>query len=346
MNYWTTLSRQWEGFCLREISILSSIIYKMSEILSKEWIENNAWLIFRADFYPIYTERYWIWLSTDEKLVLSFIHYWTKNWQWIYATNPQIAMLIESSESTAKRCLKSLRDKWLILIEEKKTQTGTDRKLKFNKVLSQFPAQVKNELSAQVKLTRAQGSNWPTEKNNIKKNNIYLSKDKCEINFANNSECDNETKLVNTQTSVDDKQAVPQPLTYEECYKLYYKKNWSKYNEKKCKEAFARLELDEWKAKLLKLDFKFFKWEIKLWIKDKQYRPKFETYIWSFSFDCLDFQGREDVILEKLFKMSKENKNLLDKIKVEIFEDLWQWFELDYMKYFKEHNKVQLVFTK
>lgn len=141
------------------------------ETISNEWIENNAWLIFRADFYPIYTERYWLWLSTDEKLILSFIHYWTKNWHWIYATNDQIAMLIESSESTAKRCIKALKDNWFILVEEKRTQTGTDRKLKFNKVLSQFPAQVINELSAQVKLTRAQGSNWPTEKNNNKKNN-------------------------------------------------------------------------------------------------------------------------------------------------------------------------------
>lgn len=168
-----------------------------------------------------------------------------------------------------------------------------------------------------------------------------------EINFANNSESNNETKLVwytssSTVASIDNKQAVPQILTYEECYKNYYKKNWSKYNEKKCREAFDRLELDEEKSKLLLLDFKFFKWEMKIWIKDKLFRPKFETYISSFSFDSLDFQDRENKILECLFKISKEDRKMFDSYKQGMFDDFWKRFEQDYMRYFKEHNRVQL----
>lgn len=159
------------------------------ETISNEWIKNNAWLIFRADFYPIYTERYWLWLNTDEKLILSFIYYWTKRWNRIYATNAQLAILIESSEKTAQRYVKDLKEKWFIIVEEKKTKEWTDRKFKIaqdkfvqcplDKLTSGYEVS-KNEWNPKLELEKVdeinKESHWtncPPKENNIKENNIY-----------------------------------------------------------------------------------------------------------------------------------------------------------------------------
>ena len=176
------------------------------EQISPEWIENNAWLIFRADFYPIYTERCWLWLSTDEKLIASFIKYWTRNWWFIYATNTQLWELIESSESTAKRCVKKLESRWVITVIEKKIfWLGTDRKMKYNnwrfKMNSQeihwevklTPQQIENKNvgenldiseKAQKNSNPSERSNWPVIKELYKKNNIIRENLKADVDTS------------------------------------------------------------------------------------------------------------------------------------------------------------------
>lgn len=322
------------------------------EIISNEWIENNAWLIFRADFYPIYTEWYWLWLSTDEKLILSFIYYWTKNGQWIYATNLQIAMLIESSESTAKRCLKSLKEKWFVSIVEKKTQTGTDRRLKFT---SQSLAQFKNELSAQVKLTRAQRSNWPTEKNKVEKNKKDLSKDKSadadvEQNDAEESKLDEmttqptaDTATASVQTSGDENKNTPPDLTFENILKYYYKRNDRKININKCKKAFNKKQWDKKTYEMFKASLIFFKRDKKLKITDKDniIWSNLETLIEAFEPDRLQMIDAENRILEKLYKLYKEDREKYNEAYNGITKDL-PWMKTDIINMMKERNRVQI----
>ena len=104
----------------------------VEENMSREWIENNAWLIFKADFYPIYTQRIGKGLSSEELIILSFIYYWTKNWNSIYATNEDLCKLIWAWEWTVRNSLKRLVDDKLIEIESKPAVwIWTDRKIKF-----------------------------------------------------------------------------------------------------------------------------------------------------------------------------------------------------------------------
>lgn len=292
------------------------------EIISSEWIENNAWLIFRADFYPIYSERYWLWLSTDEKLILSFIHYWTKNGQWIYATNLQIAMLIESSESTAKRCLKSLKEKWFVSIVEKRTQTGTDRKLRFNKVSSQSLAQFKNELSAGVKLTCAQGSNWPAEKNDIEKNKIDISKD---ISANANSEQNHatESKLVETV------QWDEMPIDENELWSAYKCATSRKGKIEDVKKVVKNFSQSEMKAALLELRILTF--EFRMGIVDIMRCNTCANAIKNRTNDESLIIDRIENIVNKF----KTHKCKTDKIKDERSNEIKTYFK-DYLSYTKE----------
>ena len=98
----------------------------------QERTENNAGLIYKADFYPIYTQRFGKWLCVEEMLILSFVYYWTKNWNYIYATNDDLVELTWTSQATVKRMLKKLIDLWYIeVITKTIVWMGTDRKMKF-----------------------------------------------------------------------------------------------------------------------------------------------------------------------------------------------------------------------
>ena len=94
--------------------------------------ENNAGLIYKADFYPIYTQRFGKWLCVEELLILSFVYYWTKNWNYIYATNDDLVELTWTSSATVKRMLKKLIDLWYIEVVTKTiVWMGTDRRMKY-----------------------------------------------------------------------------------------------------------------------------------------------------------------------------------------------------------------------
>ena len=98
----------------------------------QERTENNAGLIYKADFYPIYTQRFGKWLCIEELLILSFVYYRTKNWNYIYATNEDLAELTWTSTATVKRMLKKLVSLWYVeVITKTVVGMGTDRKIKF-----------------------------------------------------------------------------------------------------------------------------------------------------------------------------------------------------------------------
>lgn len=71
--------------------------------------KNNAGLINNVEFYPIYTEYNWK-MSLEAKVLMWFFRYRCKNGKKIYQSNEELAVLLECSESTVKRCLKELKD--------------------------------------------------------------------------------------------------------------------------------------------------------------------------------------------------------------------------------------------
>lgn len=98
----------------------------------QERTENNAWLIYRADFYPIYTQRIWKGLCAEELIILSFVYYWTKNWNYVYATNEDLAELVWATSRTVKKFVKKLIELWLIeCISKTIVWMGTDRRMKY-----------------------------------------------------------------------------------------------------------------------------------------------------------------------------------------------------------------------
>lgn len=103
----------------------------MNEYIQKR-TENNAGLIYEADFYPLYTQRLWNGLSAEELIILSFIYYRTKKWNYIYATNENLAELTWVKVRTINKMIKNLTDLWYI---ETTTKTiiwfWTDRRLKY-----------------------------------------------------------------------------------------------------------------------------------------------------------------------------------------------------------------------
>lgn len=98
----------------------------------QERTENNSGLIYKADFYPIYTQRLGKWLSAEEIIILSFVYYWTKWWSYIYATNENLMELTGAKKRTVIKLVKNLVDLWYIEITSK-TIVGlwTDRKMKY-----------------------------------------------------------------------------------------------------------------------------------------------------------------------------------------------------------------------
>lgn len=98
----------------------------------QERTENNAGLIYKADFYPIYTQRLNKWLAAEELIILSFVYYWTKNWNYIYATNEDLTELAGVMPRTIRKLLKRLADLWYIEVVSKTiVWMGTDRKMRY-----------------------------------------------------------------------------------------------------------------------------------------------------------------------------------------------------------------------
>lgn len=131
-------------------------------------------------------------------------------------------------------------------------------------------------------------------------------------------------------------------LTFEEIYNLFYHKSWRKSSKDKCKKVFESLHLDkEWYEMLVK-DLKLFRIEYKYWIKDQQYRPKFETYVWGFNAEWVNEEYRLKMIIkyhmensEDIEKGKKRYKDLCDTFWKELVDKLVK-------QYGKNKNKIIL----
>lgn len=103
--------------------------YSEEEKQQNEVNKNNAWLLYEADFYPLYTDFLKLDINATELIIISYLYYWTKKGKRIYTKNEDLAVLTKTSVPTITRTLKNLVDKWYISVVEKKLRIGTDRKM-------------------------------------------------------------------------------------------------------------------------------------------------------------------------------------------------------------------------
>lgn len=122
---WWSITSEYMGWTKEEFLFT----YDESEKEENEVNKNNAWLIYEADFYPLYTDFLKLDINATELIVISYLYYWTKKGKRIYTKNEDLAVLTKTSTATITRTIKNLVDKWYISVVEKKLKIWTDRRM-------------------------------------------------------------------------------------------------------------------------------------------------------------------------------------------------------------------------
>lgn len=146
--------------------------YDESEKEENEVNKNNAWLIYEADFYPLYTDFLKLDINATELIVISYLYYWTKKGKRIYTKNEDLAVLTKTSTATITRTIKNLVDKWYISVVEKKLKIWTDRRMQVTPPL--------------IKMISAGNQNDESYNNKKNKNGISASLDSATLSTNTN----------------------------------------------------------------------------------------------------------------------------------------------------------------
>ena len=146
--------------------------YDESEKEENEVNKNNAWLIYEADFYPLYTDFLKLDINATELIVISYLYYWTKKGKRIYTKNEDLAVLTKTSTATITRTIKNLVDKWYISVVEKKLKIWTDRRMQVTPPL--------------IKMISAGNQNDESYNNKKNKNDISASLDSATLSTNTN----------------------------------------------------------------------------------------------------------------------------------------------------------------
>ena len=282
--------------------------YDESERQQNEVNKNNAWLVHRADFYPIYTQFLYLDVNATELMLISYLYYWTKNWGWIYTKNEDLAFIVKASVSTVTRTLKELVKKWYINVDEKKLRMWTDRKMQVTTALVILMSG-KISVDNWVKIKNIEEFLISTRQidesyNNNKKNkNISASLDSATL--STNTDLNKKNSITHTKNSELDKiknsedvrdlfnedevqQYKPQLKILLKMVELWYKINKSKSEVEKEFEwlkAKAKLYwLIQWDGNIAwntfyqKID-KWFDWHTEKWKKVKNFKTSIIPFI-------------------------------------------------------------------
>lgn len=152
--------------------------YSEEEKQQNEVNKNNAWLIYEADFYPLYTDFLKLDINATELIIISYLYYWTKKGKRIYTKNEDLAVLTKTSTATITRTLKNLVDKWYISVVEKKLRIGTDRKMQVTTPLIKM-------ISAGNQNDESYNNNKNNKTNNQESTKSFSLNNKLSIKLAN-----------------------------------------------------------------------------------------------------------------------------------------------------------------
>ncbi len=251
--------------------------YSEEEKQQNEVNKNNAWLIYEADFYPLYTDFLKLDINTTELIVISYLYYWTKKGKRIYTKNEDLAVLTKTSVPTITRTLKNLVDKWYISVVEKKLKIWTDRRMQVTPPL--------------IKLISAGHQNDESYNNNKNTKTNTLPKNKNSITGEKNSELDiikNSDDVRDVLSEEEIQQYKMQLKIILKMVELWYKVTKSKQSIEKEVEwlkAKAKLYwLIQWDGNIAWTTFyqkidKRFDWHTERWKKVKNFKTSIIPFI-------------------------------------------------------------------
>jgi len=164
--------RQTEGWISREgdwFEVKETLFtYSEEEQEENRIAKNNAALVLKPKFIPLYPSLLQEWYSIMEASLLGFIEFFLTSNERFYCTNEQLAELFYCNEKTISNAMKSLEARWDIKIHKKpKAWGGLVRFVTFERV--------KNTFSKTQKI--------PWIYNNIINNNLSISNDIDNISY-------------------------------------------------------------------------------------------------------------------------------------------------------------------
>lgn len=249
-----------------------------------EVAENNANLILKPKFIPVYTELNGKWLTLMEKTLYWFIEFFLSNNEKFYCTNKQLMELFECSESRINDTIKSLESKWYIKVHRQmKTWWWLVRFITLNGE-NQSLQTVKNTVR---ELWNSKGI---YNKNNIN-NNIYK---------------ENENSDIKQEIISSDNNWEISVATFDEVWNNYYCIPVRKWDRKEAEKEFNNLSDTEW----ILFEENILKYEYKYKILDIKYCKKCSNWLKNYSPQDEDLQ--KDRLLE-ILKIHKKQKELWDE---------------------------------
>ena len=111
-----SITTQWDWFTVQNMLFT----YNEEEQLENKINKEQAWLLLHVDFVPLYPSLLKEGYGLMEAVLLGYIKFflnWTDNR--FYCTNEQLAELFNCSERTISTAIKSLEDRWDIVLHKK-----------------------------------------------------------------------------------------------------------------------------------------------------------------------------------------------------------------------------------
>lgn len=283
-------------------------------------------------YFVIEQQQLALWFSESEAIMYNFVDGYTKAWKYFWFSTQDICSKLYWWKDKVINTIKSLEKKWYVTREKWKDRFWNERRFlssttKYSLELLKLRGVSENQI----------GGIWKSDRGVSEKPTHSIIDSTINSNISNVGGLNSLPKPESVTPKLD-----AGDLTFEEIYNLFYHKSWRKSSEDKCKKVFESLHLDkEWYEMLVK-DLKLFKMEYKYWIKDQQYRPKFETYVWGFSAEWVNEEYRLKTIIkyhmenaEDIEKGKKRYKDLCDTFWKELVDKLVK-------QYGKNKNKITL----
>lgn len=288
-----------------------------------EVAENNANLLLKPKFIPVYTELNGKWLSLMEKTLYWFIEFFLSNNEKFYCTNKQLTELFECSESRINDAIKCLENKWYIEIH---------RQMKTWWWLVRF-----------ITLTDTENQNLQTVKNTVRElwnsKGIYNKN-----NIDNNIYKENEIAVASIkQEMAEDNLWENTEVEFDDVWNNYYCIPVRKWDRKEAEKEFNNLKNKEW----ILFEENILKYEYKYKILDIKYCKKCSNWLKNYS--PQDEELQKDRLLE-ILKIHKQQKDISDdkekqKLKKN-YEEMKKDFGEEFIKDLYKQAKVWKITIK
>jgi len=289
-----------------------------------EVAENNANLLLKPKFIPVYTEMNGKWLSLMDKVLYWFIEFFLSNNEKFYCSNEQLADLLETTPVTISKSIKHLEELWYIVLNKKmKTWWWLIRFItlpEWNNLILQNKVSLFREIK---------NLNGIYNKNNIQ-NNIY-----------------NKNAVPKQEIAVVDEDnwaiGCDEEISFDKIWDNYYCIPVRKWDRKEAEKEFNNLKDKEW----ILFEENILKYEYKYKILDIKYCKKCSNWLKNYS--PQDEELQKDRLLEilKIHKQQKDTSDDKEKQKLKKnYEEMKKDFGEEFIKDLYKQAKVWKITIK